>query len=30
MTLMPHIESLIGWAIGHMEEIMSNREKVNG
>lgn len=27
MTLMPHIESLIGWAVGHMEEVMSNREK---
>lgn len=29
MTLMPHIENLIGWAVGHMEEILSNREKVN-
>lgn len=25
-TLMPHIESLVNWAIGHMDEIMTSRE----
>ncbi|WP_455639275.1 winged helix-turn-helix transcriptional regulator [Parabacteroides sp.] len=25
-TLMPHIESLVNWAVGHMDEIMVSRE----
>lgn len=27
-TLIPHIESLVNWAIGHMEEIMTNRRTI--
>lgn len=27
-TLIPHIESLVNWAVGHMEEIMTNRRTI--
>lgn len=27
-TLIPHIENLVNWAIGHMEEIMTNRRTI--
>lgn len=29
-TLMPHIQSLVDWALGHMDEILTNRETVKG
>lgn len=27
-TLIPHIESLVNWAVGHMEEIMTSRQAI--
>ena len=25
-TLMPHIEALVNWAVGNMDEILTNRQ----
>ena len=29
-TLMPHIQSLVDWALGHMGEILTSRETAKG
>lgn len=29
-TLMPHIQNLVDWALGHMDEILTSRETAKG